>query len=94
MGVVDQRLAPRQHRVAGDPECDRPLVDPVRHLGEAVPLDPPLIEGEDVRGRLEDADLYLVPSKSQVCSTMYPGSEDSLLKPWKEIPSSLTWGSV
>jgi hypothetical protein len=66
--VVDQRLAPRQQRVARDPERDRPLIDPVRLLGEAVPLDPSLVEGEDVRSRLQNADRYLVPSKSQVCS--------------------------
>jgi hypothetical protein len=56
VGVVDQRLAPREERVARDPERDRALVDPVLLLGEAVTLDSPLVEGEDVRGRLEDAD--------------------------------------
>jgi hypothetical protein len=43
VGVVDQRLAPGEKRVAGDPQRDRALVDPVRLRGEAVPLDPSLI---------------------------------------------------
>jgi hypothetical protein len=53
--VVDQRLAVVYYRVAADAERQRSVVDPVRAVGEAISLDPPVVEGEDVLRRAERA---------------------------------------
>jgi hypothetical protein len=53
--VVDQRLVAVDDRVAGDPQGERTVVDPVQGLGEAVALDATVVEGEDPAGRAKDA---------------------------------------
>jgi hypothetical protein len=56
-GVLDEGLAAVEDRVAGDAQFERAVVDPVRGLGEALALDPAVVEGQNTRARLEHAQV-------------------------------------
>ena len=55
MGVIDQRLIARGQGIAGDPQADRAVIDPVRARQETVAGHPPVVIGEDTRRGRKDA---------------------------------------
>ena len=69
VGVVDERLRAVHDRVAGDPELDRPLVHPVRALGEPVSRDAPVVEGEHAVGGPKHAGAMRQPGGAPTRST-------------------------
>src|SRR5262245_7918272 len=54
--VVDERLVAVDDGVAGDPQRERSVVDPVRAVRVAIAVDPPVVERVNPLGRPEHAD--------------------------------------